>query len=110
MSRITTNVFLDEVRRRRRRPQDALPADPDLVLPPAPAADVALAQQTLPEDIQVIQYFDGTQPAYRCNQPSGPQVIAVPSVVGMSEEAAVALSRTPADIFPNIDIPVIAVA
>jgi 1A family penicillin-binding protein len=49
---------------------------------------------TLPEDIQVIQYFDGTQPAYRCNEPSGPQMIAVPSVIGMSEEAAVALLKS----------------
>ena len=52
LSRITTNVFLDEVRRRRRRPQDSLPADPDRVVPPAPAADVAHAQQTLPDDVQ----------------------------------------------------------
>lgn len=52
LSRITTNVFLDEVRRRRRRPQDALPADPDRVVPPAPGADVALAEQALPADVQ----------------------------------------------------------
>lgn len=52
LSRITTNVFLDEVRRRRRRPQDSLPADPDRVVPPAPGADVALAEQTLPADVQ----------------------------------------------------------
>ena len=52
LSRITTNVFLDEVRRRRRRPLDALPADPDRVVPPAPAPDVVLAQQSLPEDVQ----------------------------------------------------------
>ncbi len=52
LSRITTNVFLDEVRRRRRRPQDALPADPDRVLPPAPSADVALAERALPDDVQ----------------------------------------------------------
>ena len=52
LSRITTNVFLDEVRRRRRRPQDALPSDPDRVVPPAPAADVALAEQTLSADVQ----------------------------------------------------------
>ena len=51
LSRITTNVFLDEVRRRRRRPQGALPSDPDRVVPPAPAADVALAEQTLPDDV-----------------------------------------------------------
>ncbi|HET7490154.1 MAG TPA: sigma-70 family RNA polymerase sigma factor [Acidimicrobiales bacterium] len=52
LSRITTNVFLDEVRRRRRRPQDALPDDPDRVLPAAPAVDVVIAQQTLPDDVQ----------------------------------------------------------
>lgn len=52
LSRITTNVFLDEVRRRRRRPQGALPSDPDRVVPPAPAADAALAEQVLPDDIQ----------------------------------------------------------
>ena len=52
LSRITTNVFLDEVRRRRRRPQGALPPDPDRAVPPAPGADVALAEQTLPDDVQ----------------------------------------------------------
>src|SRR5262249_57555054 len=39
LARIVTNVFLDEVRRRKRRPADALPDDPDWVVPPAPAAD-----------------------------------------------------------------------
>ena len=39
LARIVTNVFLDEVRRRKRRPADALPDDPDRVLPPTPAAD-----------------------------------------------------------------------
>ena len=39
LARIVTNVFLDEVRRKRRRPVDALPDDPGRVLPPAPAAD-----------------------------------------------------------------------
>src|SRR5207244_8643307 len=38
LSRIVTNVFLDEVRRRRRRPADSFPEDPDWVIPPAPAA------------------------------------------------------------------------
>lgn len=52
LSRITTNVFLDEVRRRRRRPQGVLPPDPDRVVPPAPGADVVLAEQALPEDVQ----------------------------------------------------------
>src|SRR5580765_3356377 len=39
LARIVTNVFLDEVRRRRRRPTESYPAEPDRVLPPAPAAD-----------------------------------------------------------------------
>src|SRR5260370_18154958 len=41
LARIVTNVFLDEVRRRRRRPTDALPDDPERVLPAAPRADDA---------------------------------------------------------------------
>jgi RNA polymerase sigma-70 factor, ECF subfamily len=52
LSRITTNAFLDDVRRRKRRPADALPDDPDLVLPPAVAADEELARRQLPDDIQ----------------------------------------------------------
>jgi RNA polymerase sigma-70 factor (ECF subfamily) len=39
LARIVTNVFLDEVRRKRRRPTSALPDDPDQVVPPAPGAD-----------------------------------------------------------------------
>ena len=41
LARIVTNVFLDDVRRKKRRPVQALPAEPDLVVPPAVAADVA---------------------------------------------------------------------
>ena len=52
LSRITTNTFLDETRRRRRRPVDLLPEDPDRVLPAGPAADVALAAEVLPDDMQ----------------------------------------------------------
>ena len=52
LSRITTNTFLDEIRRRRRRPVEALPDDPGQVLPPAAAADEALAAQALPDDVQ----------------------------------------------------------
>ena len=40
LARIVTNVFLDETRRRKRRPTDALPDEPERVLPSAPAADV----------------------------------------------------------------------
>jgi RNA polymerase sigma-70 factor, ECF subfamily len=50
LARIVTNVFLDEVRRRRRRPADALPDDPERVLPTTPGADEA--SQELSEEIQ----------------------------------------------------------
>jgi RNA polymerase sigma factor (sigma-70 family) len=52
LSRITTNVFLDEVRRRRRRPADRWSEDTDPSLPAAPAADEALDAQVLPADVQ----------------------------------------------------------
>ncbi len=52
LSRITTNAFLDEVRRRRRRPVTSVPDDPDRVLPPGPGADDALAAEVLPADVQ----------------------------------------------------------
>ncbi len=52
LSRITTNTFLDEARRQRRRPVDLLPEEPDRVIPPSPGADVALAAEALPDDVQ----------------------------------------------------------
>lgn len=52
LSRITTNAFLDDVRRRRRRPVEALPDDPERVLAGAPSADEALDRAQLPDDIQ----------------------------------------------------------
>jgi RNA polymerase sigma-70 factor (ECF subfamily) len=54
LGRITTNAFLDDVRRRRRRPVTQLPDTPDLVAPGAPAdAAEALAQDTLPSDVTI---------------------------------------------------------
>ena len=52
LSRITTNAFYDEVRRRKRRPADALPDDPDHVLPPSRSAEEALDANNLPHDLQ----------------------------------------------------------
>jgi RNA polymerase sigma-70 factor (ECF subfamily) len=61
LSRIVTNVFLDEVRRRRRRPVEALPDDPERLLPSSPGADeptdrlsddVQAALRRLPEDFR----------------------------------------------------------
>src|SRR3954451_3149262 len=62
LARIVTNVFLDEVRRKRRRPTDALPDDPERVLPASPGADesstvlsthVQEALAALPEEFRV---------------------------------------------------------
>jgi RNA polymerase sigma-70 factor (ECF subfamily) len=50
LARIVTNIFLDDVRRKQRRPTDALPDDPDRVVPPSPAADVSSRQ--LSETVQ----------------------------------------------------------
>ena len=55
LSRITTNVFLDDVRRRRRRPTDLLPAEDDLaerVLPASAGAEQAYEDATLSGDVQ----------------------------------------------------------
>jgi RNA polymerase sigma-70 factor (ECF subfamily) len=52
LSRIATNAFLDDVRRRRRRPVVALPDDPERVLQGAPSADEALDKAQLPDDVQ----------------------------------------------------------
>jgi RNA polymerase sigma-70 factor (ECF subfamily) len=52
LSRITTNAFLDEVRRRRRRPTVALTDDAERVLVGAEDAEAALASLRLPDDVQ----------------------------------------------------------
>ena len=52
LSRITTNAFLDEVRRKKRRPTDFLPEDAERVLPTSAGADEALAHSSLPDEIQ----------------------------------------------------------
>src|SRR2546421_9170977 len=62
LARIVTNVFLDEMRRRKRRPADALPDDPDRALPSSPGADevttelsaeIQAALGSLPEEFRV---------------------------------------------------------
>jgi len=50
LSRIVTNVFLDEVRRRRRRPTDPLLDDGERVLPASAAADEA--SEELSDEVQ----------------------------------------------------------
>ena len=55
LSRITTNVFLDGVRQRKRRPLDLLPAEADLaerVLPASRSASDELEATSLSADVQ----------------------------------------------------------
>jgi RNA polymerase sigma factor (sigma-70 family) len=75
LSRITTNTFLDETRRRRRRPADPLPDEPDRVIPPAPGADVAAAAEGLPDDVQ--DALRALPPEYRA-------AVVMCDVVGLS--------------------------
>ncbi len=83
LSRITTNTFLDEMRRRRRRPAEVLPEEPDRVAPPTPGADVALEASALPGDVQ--DALRRLPPDYRA-------AVVLCDVVGLSyEEIAAAL-------------------
>ena len=52
LSRITTNAFLDEVRRRRRRPTEPLPDDPERTLAAVDDVESTLAAMTLPADLE----------------------------------------------------------
>jgi RNA polymerase sigma-70 factor (ECF subfamily) len=52
LSRITTNAFLDEVRRRKRRPLDVVPDLPDRLLGVDADPDETLARTRLPDDVQ----------------------------------------------------------
>jgi RNA polymerase sigma-70 factor, ECF subfamily len=62
LARIVTNLFLDEMRRRKRRPQAALPNEHDTMLPCSPGADdvsdglsdeVQRALQAIPAEYRV---------------------------------------------------------
>ena len=87
LSRITTNVFLDEARRKSRRPVQALPEDPDRVLAGAPPADEALDAADLPAYLQ--EAIRSLAPDYRV-------VLVLCDVVGM----------TYPEIAASLDIPV----
>ena len=52
LSRITTNTFLDQVRKQRRRPTVPLPDDPDRVLVGSPDVSADLASRDLPDHLQ----------------------------------------------------------
>ena len=75
LSRIATNVFLDEMRRRGRRPVQSMPANIDLAAPPALPADQALAAEVLDDDVQVA--LSGLPEEYRV-------AVVLCDVVGLS--------------------------
>jgi RNA polymerase sigma factor (sigma-70 family) len=52
LSRITTNVFLDEARRRRRRPTVPLPDDPERLVATGEEPDAVSSATTLPDHVQ----------------------------------------------------------
>lgn len=52
LSRIVTTAFLDEVRRRRRRPMASLGEEPEAAFGTSPAADEAMMADALPADIE----------------------------------------------------------
>jgi RNA polymerase sigma-70 factor (ECF subfamily) len=53
LSRITTNAFLDEVRRRRRRPLEVVPELPDPLVGVDADPDAIMSGNHLPDDIQL---------------------------------------------------------
>jgi RNA polymerase sigma-70 factor (ECF subfamily) len=54
LSRITTNAFLDRVRREQRRPVSPLPDEPDRVIAGSPGIEAELADADLPEHLQAL--------------------------------------------------------
>lgn len=54
LSRITTNAFLDRVRKQKRRPTQALPDDPDRIIEGSPGIEAEMAQHSLPDDLQKL--------------------------------------------------------
>lgn len=87
LARITTNAFLDDARRRTRRPTASLPENADLVLPPAPSAEAAHESLGLSDQLQAA--LAGLDPDFRI-----PVVLC--DVVGLSY----------AEIAAELDIPV----
>jgi len=75
LARIVTNVFLDETRRRKRRPQTALPDDPDRIIAGGLGADEELAMRSLPDHIQ--EALAGLQEEFR-------MAVVLCDVAGMS--------------------------
>jgi RNA polymerase sigma-70 factor (ECF subfamily) len=84
LSRIVTNVFLDEVRRRRRRPVDPLGDDAERVLPASAAADEA--SENFSDDVQ--QALTALPDEFRT-------AVVLCDVVGMSYDEIAAAQGVP---------------
>ena len=87
LSRIATNAFLDDVRRRKRRPLELLPEEPDRVIPPTAGADLALEAEVLPADVQAA--LRKLSPEYR-------SAVVLSDVVGLTYQ----------EISDALDVPV----
>jgi RNA polymerase sigma-70 factor (ECF subfamily) len=84
LSRIATNAFLDDIRRRKRRPVDLVGDDMERVATAAPGAEEASAAEQLPDDIQA---------ALRTLPDEYRAAVVLCDVVGLSyEEIAASLS------------------
>lgn len=77
LSRITTNAFLDEARRRKRRPSVPLGDDIERVVTGTPDAEAAAAAASLPDHVQ---------DALRALAPDHRAAVVLCDVVGMTYE------------------------
>ncbi len=87
LSRITTNAFLDRVRKQKRRPTQPLPDDPDRVVEGSSGIDAEIAQRDLPDHLQSL--LSDLKPEYRIP-------VVLKDVMGFSYE----------DIAFQLDVPI----
>ena len=87
LSRITTNTFIDRVRKQKRRPTVALPDDPDRVIEGSPGIEAEMAASDLPDHLQEL--LMDLAPDYRV-------VVVLKDVIGFSYD----------EIAASLDVPV----
>ncbi|MDH3680528.1 MAG: sigma-70 family RNA polymerase sigma factor [Acidimicrobiia bacterium] len=87
LSRITTNTFLDRVRKQKRRPTVPLPEEPDRVIAGTPDLETEIAARDLPDHLQAL--LADLAPEYRA-------AVVLKDVIGFSYE----------EIAEQLDIPV----
>lgn len=86
LSRITTNTFLDRVRKQRRRPTVPLPDEPDRVVAGSADIETEIAARALPEHLQDL--LSDLPPDYRA-------VVVLKDVIGFSYEEIAELLEIP---------------